>query len=240
MPGFMQDYKNPPKWMNGYNGKTRTVSAYNRIKARASARVNSKRTINKTITKRAEKKHFHIIHGYNSNFDQTGQMVSLTDILQGTDNHTRIGAYIRPTSLKFTFSIHPPVSDIALTLCRVIIFQFHESDGPGPPEVGDLLETVSVALARLYSPYLQDSNNTKVLYDKLFYVMGSVNSQQKPFIGRVLVSKIKQIRYLRGGGAQVDGSDKLFMYITSEVTDATASNEKPFFDGVSNVRYTDL
>ncbi len=130
-----------------------------------------RRVVNRVITNRAEKKHDHCSIDENASIDQNGVIVKISAIGQGDDNHDRQGAYARPISLQMRWAMNPGSPNF--TLVRMLIFQWRCPDTDGPPEVADVLEnTLPNTNNLLFSPYKQDSNNTRVLWDKMSWVAG--------------------------------------------------------------------
>ncbi len=203
MSGFMGGYKHHPA-----PGKARMRATFGRIRARASAQVRSnaayKRAagMNKAISNRAEKKHHETLLTENTFFDNSGAMISLSQINQGLLIDTRIGASIRPTSLKISFEVRASVTPAFVNICRILIFQYKEIDTTAAPAnlptVADILENTTVQNLRLYSPYRQDAVNTRVIYDRLFYVTSSINSQHRVKLVKTILTTLAPLRYVHG------------------------------------------
>ncbi len=195
--------------------------------------------MNRVITNRAEKKHDHCSIDENANIDQNGVIVKISAIGQGDDNHDRQGAYARPISLQMRWAMNPGSPNF--TLVRMLIFQWRCPDTDGPPVVADVLEnTLPNTTNLLFSPYKQDSNNTRVLWDKMSWVAGETGTTQKVLTGRVLIptKKLKQLRFNRGG--VTTGSDMIFLLLVSSRLVSDGASLKPNFIAIPNIRFTDL
>ncbi len=244
MPGFMSDFKNPPVYSGGQfmSKGQRTRNTFSRIRARAGRSVANRRVAqiaNKTTTNRAEKKHAHLSIDENANIHQNGTILKLSAIGTSTDSHDRIGSYARPISLVMRWAMNPGSPNF--TLVRMIIFQYHENDDGNAPGSADVLENVLIdSNNQLFSPYRQDSNNTRVLWDKMSWVAGETGSSQRVLTGKVVIpqSKIKQLRFDRG--TVTSGSEMLYLLLISSRLVTDSDPVKPNFIAISNIRFTDL
>ncbi len=197
------------------------------------------KAVNKVITNRAEKKHNHVSIDENASIDQAGAVVKLSAIGEGLDSHDRIASYARPISLVMRWSMNPGSPNF--TLVRMVIFQWHQSDDGVTPQLSDVFEnTLAMSNNALFSPYRQDSNNTRVLWDKMSWVAGETGSTQKVLTGKVMIpgSKIRQLRFDR---STVDsGSDMIYMFLISSRLVSDGASLKPNFIAISNIRFTDI
>ncbi len=240
----MQGYANAPVWTGRKHGfgtrAQRMSSTFSRIRARAGQRVAAKRVAsiaNRTITNRAEKKHNHISINSNADLDTGGDLIKLTALGQGIDNHDRIGAYVTPVSIKFQYSMLP-ATNVNFIIVRMLIFQWTEPDDLAPPTPQDVLENTAGDNV-LFSPYLQDNNNTRVLWDRLGWIAGGNTANFKCMTGKVLIPgrKMKNLKFTRGGGTT--GSNQIYLLLFSSRIVADPDALKPNLIGISNLRYTD-
>ncbi len=202
-------------------------------------RKTQKKNTNKTITNRAEKKHNHVSIDENAAIDQEGVFVKLSAIGIGTDSHDRIGSYARPVSLVMRWSMLPGSPNFVLV--RMIIYQWYENDDGVLPQLSDVLENVLVGTNNaLFSPYRQDTNNTRVLWDKLAWVAGETGSTQRVLTGKLMIpgKKIRQMRFDRA--TATSGSDMLYLMLISSRLSSDGAPQKPNFIGNCNIRFTDL
>lgn len=195
-------------------------------------------TANRAITARAEKKHEHNSINANASIDQNGDIIKLSPIGQGQDNHDRLGAYCKATSLQMRWAMLPGSPNFVLV--RMILFQYLCDDDVTPPTSADVLEnTLPDSDNQLFSPYKQDNNLTRVLWDKMSWVAGESQSTQKVLTGRVMIpgKKIKKFKFNRGG--QTSGSNMIYLLLVSTRLDGDAASFKPNFKAIANIRFTD-
>ncbi len=237
MPGFMHGWRDGtrPVITSATITRNRRARTY-RFNKFMSAR--SKFATNKVITNRAEKKHEHNSIDENAAVDQNGALVKLSPVGIGSSNHDRIGSYCRPISIVMRWSMLPGSPNF--TLVRMILFQFNCDDDVIPPTSADVLENTLVDTNnQLFSPYKQDNNNTRVLWDKMSWVAGETGSSQRVLTGKVMIpgKKIRQLRFNRGGSTS--GSGMIYLLLISSRLDADAQALKPNFLGTCNIRFTD-
>ncbi len=243
--GFGEGLRNAPVWTgttHGYASRNQRMrSTFSRIRSRAGRTVAARRVAaiaNQNMTRRMEKKHQHLSININNQFDQNGEVVKLSNIGQGVDNHDRVGSYCRAISLKWQFACLPGTANFVVV--RMIIFQyFEDDDAPNTPVASDVLEnTAPDTDNQLYSPYKQDNNNTRVLWDRLGYVCGESGSNFKVITGKTLIpgKKIKQFKFNR---LATDGSNMIYLLVVSSRLEGDANAIKPNLRGTTNIRFTD-
>lgn len=165
-----------------------------------------KRVINTNI----ETKVFYIDSGGTSlPFSKLGNLISLSDVTNGTLNTQRIGDIIHPTKisirLRVTCSATPP--DIA----RVIVFIWKPDSTPG---IGDVLQSgVGLDYQSAMSAYNDDNDLYQILYDSYFGFSSPPND-----IRAFSITKKLKLKQDYTGRTATSSTKKIYMILLGEGT----------------------
>lgn len=179
-------------------------------------------------------------------------------ILPGTGHQQRSGDVITPSKFIFTYSIYMPQQGTPVALAsldyslsiRVLIVQWHEhyvnTSAPTIDRVLDLTVQAGAvpADARIYAPYVRNTDEFTVLYDKIHTPHWIWLPQQAAYTSfqpmmqngdDVITIKIKNMKEVSYDPASADGYEHILIWVISD----SGATPHPVIRGISRFNYYD-
>lgn len=185
MPGYKKKYsgkkkfKKPSKKAKGAKDKTVTVWSDHSVLEKANRALQIAQNIYRFVN--VETKYWDIT-GLAQNIPDTGAMIALSSITQGTtvnSNTLREGTSVKPLNLVLRFKLNRnTVGGANHQNVRLIVFQAKEENG-STPTVANILENTGTTYSLISPKNYDDRFTTKFLLDKVYPLVYNTNQANK-------------------------------------------------------------
>jgi len=215
----------------------------------------NKYTFKRKLTRFAEKKYidtYLLIQPGTTTITTDGKCYPISLVLQGTDDHSRVGNKVTGTSIEINYTVYYPDLKVSLIpanlfIIRVIVFIWKDEISPIPTDIIDTIPGVDIPLF----PLNHDKKvKRKVLYDQIHTLYAEYN-QGNPTGSSIQTAAVTRrlsvpLTKLRGGLDTINyvspvlGINELWLLLQSNIPSSIAEEKSWAYTGVYRYNYVDV
>lgn len=174
----------------------------------------AKQAVSSYDRKHTELKYIDTINSTSPTYN--GVIIDISNISNGTDEHTRIGVKVQPHSLYFNGECVGSSQSNSYNEVRFLIFQWKQPSGLNPPTVAQIL-ALTASNQTPHSPYVWDQRDQfRIIYDKTRIIDSTTDNSNISAVTWKKFFKLEKLHTIQFDNGFNTGSYRIYFLAVSD------------------------